>query len=208
MGEEEAGGEQRRLRGKSLVEGDSPMVTLELGPYSKARVWLGEQPELRSETVQILRRSVALPGGVPGRAGLAAGEVWRYVGGRCEYALLGAEFLPLPDIGRMEVRVAVSRDEQDPVPWALGTSYGDVARAGLTAEYAPTVLEGACEADALRQLGCGILSFECAAVADMYSAPARFQRLASIVVRLLSLDPKTTTEADLLELLQSSNWTR
>jgi hypothetical protein len=190
---------------KPVVGSDTLMISFELGRYGKARVWFGEQPELRSETVQILRRSVELPVGVPGHAGLAAAEVWRYVGGRCEYALLGAQFLPLPEIGRVDVRVAVSPDGQEPVPWALGTSFGDVARAGLTAEFAPIVLDEACEADALRHLGGGILRFECAAVADMYSNARTFQRLASINVRLLSLDPKTTTEAELRELFVPSN---
>jgi len=104
------------------------------------------------------------------------------------------------------IQVAVSAGDERRVSWALGDGIGDEVWAGLPPEYAPSVLDGALNAGTLPLLGSGELRFDCAAYGQVGSCERVFQRLAAIVVALLSREPKAPSEQELGALLAYPNW--
>jgi len=124
----------------------------------------------------------------------AAIEILWFTGGRTLYGLLGATFIPQQS---SELNVTVCYDE------ALGPEFerslacgDDDCRIGLLPEFAPAITAAvSLHPDALAELGGGELRFDHAVHGRVSSASAIFQRLTSIVLRLLAAPPPLDDEA-------------
>lgn len=176
------------------------MRVLNLSLHRKARVWLGELPDLPHVDVDVLE--YALPAGEPvvTEQRRAAIEVMIPTGARIIYGLLGVEF-SAEDTSQLLVQVAVSPNDGEVVPWSIADR-SDEVRAGLPHEYVDGVVAGVNAAESPRLLGSGVLRFNCAAHGAVGSSQDVFRRAAMIVVRLLCLDPRSVSEQRLVELLE------
>jgi hypothetical protein len=181
------------LRGTALID-------LNLDRYKKARVWVGELPELSYDVLQVEERRLAAQGGMLAEVRCAAVELLIPTGPRSLYGALGATFSP-GITGQLLVQVATSAEDGELVASAL-TGRLDEVHIGLPQEYAGAVLEGAVNTEEIHLLGPGILRFDHAAHGYVSSAQVIFRRVARTVVRLLCLDEGAASEGDLRAILE------
>lgn len=116
------------------------------------------------------------------------------------YGLLGAAFVPAAT-GHLRVEVAGSEDTGNVFFASLASSLDDVF-VGLPREYVESVLDGACSASNIHDLGAGILRFDCAAHGHVGSSQALFRQLGEAVVLLFGIDPDEEARQEISELLQ------
>jgi hypothetical protein len=176
------------------------MMSLEWPPYSKANVWLGEQPILTPQLVNTLRTSVNTSrpdSAVPSRCAV---EMWVGRGGRTEYGLLGAS-LSAGNNDRLLIEVPVSQDITD---LNLSAVQQELTYPGLLLEYAEPVMKEAVRLPATQTLGAGILRFDCGKHGIIGSSEAFFERLTRIVIHLLLQSHRMSSEQDLIALLSAS----
>jgi hypothetical protein len=178
------------------------MRTVRIGRYGKARVWLGELPELTYPVLDVLERTLEAGDSPLSGVRRAAIEMLLPRGGRALYGLLGAELTPRCS-GRLVVQVAVSGRTEPQFIRSLAARIDDV-RLGIPDEYAVSVLDGVSRTDESRSLGPGMVRFDRAAHGAVGSAQWLFQRLSAAIVRLLAGQPETPSDEGLAELLRLS----
>lgn len=158
-------------------------ITLNLSHHRKARIWLGELPDLSYPVLEVLERQQDAKVSTIAEIRYAAVEMFAPKGVRALYGLLGAKFTP-DNLERLLVQVAFCEDTTKQVEWSLAAKV-DKIYVGLTCEYAPSVLDGALRA--AETLGSGVLRFECAAHGAVGSSPKIFRQLATLAVQLLTV---------------------
>ncbi len=178
------------------------MITLELSPYRKARVWLGELPDLGYEVKETVEDVIEVGASAVTGVRRAAIELYLYTGPRDLYGLLGATLTP-DRSGRLMLQVAASDDDGKPVDWSLASHIDDV-RVGLPRQYAESVFDGAAGTHEIRGLGSGVLRFDRAAHGRVGSASIVFRQIAGSLVRLLAAGAESISVEELERYLQSS----
>lgn len=171
--------------------------TLSLNRHRKARIWLGELPNLINPDYQFIER--CLPGSASDLTHLQQGAVEMIIpsAGRALYGLLGGGFLP-DRSGELVVKVAVSEKDELEMPDSLASNFDTVYR-GLPVEYADSVLSGIVDAGEI--LGSGLLLCNCAAHSPVGSSPRLFRQLALIWVRLIASQTESVSEEELTRLV-------
>ncbi len=172
-------------------------ITLNLSHHRKARIWLGELPDLSYPGVEVLERQQDAKASTIAEIKYAAVEIFAPKGVRALYGLLGAKFTP-DNLEQLLVQVAFCGDTAKQVEWSLAAKV-DKIYAGLTSEYAPSVLDGALRV--AETLGSGVLRFECAAHGVVGSSPKIFRQLATISVELLTARAESLSEEELTALI-------
>ncbi|AFY84632.1 hypothetical protein [Oscillatoria acuminata] len=175
------------------------ITTLNLNRHRKARIWLGELPNLINPNHRFLERSL------PGKTSTlthrqqAAIEMLIPSAGRALYGLLGGEFLP-DRSGKLVVPVAVSESAEIEMPGSLASNL-DTVYEGLPVEYADSVFNGIIDAGEI--LGSGILLCNCAAHSPVGSSPRMFRQIALILVRLIASQTESVSEEELTRLVSA-----
>jgi hypothetical protein len=168
--------------------------------YKRARVWVGELPNLSYDVLQVEERRLEAEGAMLAAVRCAAVELLIPTGPRSLYGALGAMFSPGAG-GQLLVQVATSPLDGELVASAL-TGRLDAVHIGLPEWYAGAVLEGAVSTEEIHLLGPGILRFDHAAHGEVSSAQVIFRRLVRTVVRLLCLDMEAVSEEELRKMLE------
>ncbi|MCT7994827.1 hypothetical protein [Laspinema olomoucense] len=171
------------------------ITTLNLNRHRKAKIWLGELPNLINPEHGCLECS--LPGRTSTLTNRQQGAIEMLVpsAGRALYGLLGGEFFPT-DSGELIVKVAVSENTEIEMPGSLASNLDTVYR-GLPVEYADSVFNGI--GDAGEILGSGILFCNCAAHSPVGSSPRMFRQIALILVRLIASQTASVSEEEFTE---------
>lgn len=175
------------------------MRTLELGKYRRARVWIGELPDVACPPVKTLTHTIAASRESRNELRLAAIEVFVPLGPRSMYGLLGGQF-ESSATGHLSVDVNVSTANERLLVDSLAMKRDDV-RVGLPAEYAKAVLAGVDLAkNELNALTAGKLSINCAAHGAIGSCEAIYKRLAVVLVKLFNVASREPSDDDLRKL--------
>jgi hypothetical protein len=176
----------------SLVEA---VKVLDLGQSRKARVWIGELPELSYPQIGLLRQSIGISNAPVRTARRAAIELFKSTCGPSSYGLLGAEFVPaLSD--RLVIEVVASRSDGPTFLDSMAFQSDDV-RIGLPGEYAEAVLESVVNAAESWLLGPGDLRFHRAAHGLAGSSPMIFKQLTAAVVHVIAAVQDQVAEQEL-----------
>jgi hypothetical protein len=176
------------------------MIELNLGSYSRSRIWMNGLSHADYEPESILERRIPVRHSPHSGSRSIMVELFKYVGPRDVYGLLGAGFIPEYS-GSLLMRVFASDNTGGVVDWALAGGIDDV-HLGLPLQYAQTVLETAVDAAAEETLGPGVLSFDRAAHGLIGSSNAVFRHLTRVIVQLLEPDRQPLTEAELMRLIE------
>lgn len=88
----------------------SKIITLNLSDYRKARVWLGELPDIIYPVAEIVETTLGTKNVAVAEIRRAAIEMFVPKGGRAVYGLLGAEFSPA-NTDKLAVQVAISKND-------------------------------------------------------------------------------------------------
>lgn len=175
------------------------MRILELGKHRRARVWIGELPDVACPSVKTLTHTIAADGEPQNGLRLAAIEVFVPLGPRSMYGLLGGQLRP-DATGYLSVDVCVSAANERLLVDNLAMK-GDEVRVGLPAEYAQAVLSGVSLAKGeLNALTAGKLSINCAAHGAIGSCEAAYKHLAAILVKLFNAASLELSDEELVEL--------
>ncbi len=176
------------------------ITTLNLNRHRKARIWLGELPDIISPTAKFVERP--LEGRAPALTQIQRAAIEMIVpsAGRALYGLLGAEFAP-NNSGQLLVKVAVSENVGQEIEWSLASSMDKVC-SGLPVEYADRVFDGVVSAGEI--LGSGVLLINCAAHGAVGSSPRMFQQLALKLVRLIASQGESVSEEELAVLVSAA----
>jgi hypothetical protein len=177
------------------------MVTAVSWGYNRARVWLGELPEWCGgyTPTTIAGRQFAAGVSSVTRERRAAVECL-VAGPRASYGALGATFVP-DTAGALILQIPYSDGIGDLLTGSLAERI-DTVHVGLASEYVSAFLESTLLPDAALMLGSGTLRYSCAAHGEVGSSEMFFEVLGRVVMRLLSLQDMSTSEADLVLLLQ------
>jgi hypothetical protein len=179
------------------------MRTLELGKYRRARIWIGELPDVVCPSAKTLTHAVAADGELLSSLRLAAIEVFVPLGPRSMYGLLGGQLKP-DATNHLSVDVSVSSATERLLTDSLATK-GDEVRVGLPAEYAQAVLAGVDTAKTeLNALTSGKLSINCAAHGAIGSCGAVYKHLAATLVKLLNAPSLDLTDDELAKLFPAA----
>ena len=168
--------------------------------YSKARIWSGELPDWKYESVEMVEREQVAKEGEGTEVSCAAVELFLPVGPRAYYGGLGAILLP-EATGKLRVRVAVSSDKGQRFEEAL-TGKLDTVYKGLPREYGQGILEGVMQFNEMQTLGSGTLSFSSAAYGEIGSSVRFFQLISRVVIRMLKGGTPISSEEDVKKLLR------
>ncbi len=185
--------------GVTLGESTSKLIVLNLSGYRKARIWLGELPELNYPIVNVLSRTKDAKKVDISEVRRTAIEMLIPTGGCFIYGLLEAEFTPT-NLGEFSIKVATSANTGNPVNWSLATSVDEVC-AGIPLEYSESVIEGALSAGDI--LGSGILCFQGGAHGAVGSSKRIFRHLATTAVRILVYPFESISEENLTAIVGS-----
>lgn len=181
------------------------MMTFTLDGESKARVWLGEE-ELPSWQFRALYQSEyrldTRRRKFPYGKRAAAIELLLSKDGKTEYGALGATFNPrqtewlttyVSSTHAMLLKVLLA----DTLARGFDTVY-----VGLAERSASGIYRALEQTDAPRLLGAGTLRLQQGAFGRNSSTVQIFEQLTTIVLHLLTLDPRTITERRTLNLLK------
>ena len=175
------------------------MKNLKLDGEATARVWLGDLPAATYQASSVLARKVNVIEGVEDRCRVAAVELFRPLGARFAYGMLGGHLWG--DKSR-ELLLEVNSSET-----SAGDFDGNVSRAldsvhtGLPPEFVPSVMAGLQRGAAqVRTLSAGRLKVDCAAYGEIGSSPAIFEVLGAALIKLLSHGDEQPSESELIEL--------
>ncbi|MCT7970401.1 hypothetical protein NG799_29230 [Laspinema sp. D1] len=172
------------------------MITpLNLNRHRKAKIWLGELPNLINPEHGCLERSLPRRTSTLTHRQQGAIEMLVPSAGRALYGLLGGEFFPT-DSGELIVKVAVPENTEIEMPGSLASNLDTVYRS-LPVEYADSVFNGI--GDAGEILGSGILFCNCAAHSPVGSSPRMFRQIALILVRLIASQTASVSEEEFTE---------
>ena len=175
------------------------MLTLVLGDYGHARIWINDLPgdalagpgentmslTATDKSPAVARKSVAL-------------EVAWHIGPVIRYGMLGGEWKP-EEGGQYSVCIPITNTDGRKWAGSMANKYDDV-RVGIPAEYSGYAIDGLDEGVAI--LGRGKLSVTHAAHGMVGSSPDWFCRLGHALVRILCL---TSSEPEMMrEIVISS----
>ncbi len=116
------------------------MRTLELGKYQRARVWIGELPNVACPPVKTLTHTIVADSELQHGLRLAAVELLIVTGPRSIYGLLGGQWKP-DATGELSIEISISGANERLLVDNLAMK-GDEVRVGLPAEYANANCEG------------------------------------------------------------------
>ncbi len=177
------------------------MITLSWDSACKARIWLGNIPNWRYLGIWVLEhRHDAHRQKYSTTMRTAAVEVLISQGERTLYGALGASFYPKPS-DYLVTRISISLLENMLLVDSLARGV-DTAYVGLPHAYVDGVWNTIKRPDLPQLLGAGSLRFRDAAYSRTGSSPLLFEQLSAIVVKLLTLEKKTVSEATLNDLLR------
>jgi hypothetical protein len=176
------------------------MRAFELSRWAKARVWRDREPLEMIGSSATSRRTVDAVRSEATSDRLVAVEAYIPVGGRAEYALLGARFLP-KDSKSLQIVVPSSSDLGRRWEGGLASSVDEISL-GLPTEYQPTVLD-TLAARASNRLPPGELRVVCAAYGRVGSNQSVFARVSGVLIELMLLPDGESSEAQMLELLRN-----
>lgn len=165
-----------------------------------ARLWLGEMPALQYPCADVWRWETVARGVIKDFRQAAMERQWA-LHTSC-YGLLGGTFQP-EDGGTLQIEIGVSagyRGQAWPLPFPSVALYGTPV-VGLPAEFAEGVRKGVEASPELARFGAGILRIDRAAHTEICSTNMAFQRVARIVMRLLTWASLDMSKEAILSLL-------
>jgi hypothetical protein len=177
------------------------MRDIDCGKHARARLWVGELPDIRSQCgLPIAQSFPAKPMSRALSRSVALEMMWP-TGPRWLYGLLGATYTP-GHASALDVTICTDEIPGEAFQDALAFSRNDV-RMGLLPEYGPAVSAGlARRPGELQALGAGTLDFNCAAHSEIGSAVAVFRTLASTVLSVLATN-QPVADDQIVHLLRS-----
>lgn len=177
------------------------MKHLKLQGDASARIWLGDLPAATYEASSVLAHTITVPEGGSKYYRVAAVELFRPLGARFAYGMIGGRFWGdhssalLLEVNRSDVRV---RDFDGNASRGL-----DTVHIGLLPEFAPSVIRGLQRGAAgVRTISGGLVKVDCAAYGEIGSSPVVFELLGAALITLLSYDDQPS-ESELMELFRS-----
>jgi|HubBroStandDraft_5_1064220.scaffolds.fasta_scaffold151810_2 hypothetical protein len=175
------------------------MRILELGKHRRARVWIGELPNVMYTSSETLTQSIVADRKAHRWLKLAAVEVFVPLGPRSMYGLLGGGFEAGTE-DNLNVDVNISGENGQTYSNSLAAT-GDEVRVGLPAEYAKAVITGVeFTKNELNSIVAGKITINGAAYGTIGSCDAVFKHLTVILVKLFNLTNLEPSDDELIKL--------
>lgn len=179
------------------------MRALDIGKQRRARVWIGDLPDVACQPLRKVTYSTDAIGARTTGPRMAAIEVLVPLGPRSMYGLLGGEFIPNAT-KQLTVEVSVAAANERRFAQSLASN-DDKVHVGLSAEYAKAVLAGVKLAkDKLDALAAGTLLFNRAAHGEVWSCDAVYTNLSAILVRLFNTSSFDYSDDELIKLFPAT----
>jgi len=174
------------------------MRTLKLGRHRRARVWIGDIPDVLCASQNTLIQHYAAPGYLLYEPREAAVELLVPLGARFMYGLLGGRFA-YEATSELHVEVSVSSAHERPFPESLAKSIDEV-RVGLPSEYGGAALAGVEFAGADSPLTAGRLIVSHGAHGAVSSCIAIYKHISAVLLKLFTLPNGEPSDDDLIAL--------
>jgi len=169
------------------------MKVVQLPNLRRAKIWLGELPQLKVHADRVLAGDIKTSRPSFPESRRVAIEMSIPQGARSLYGLLGGE-LQKGQTGAFRYEVSVSTASGRPFEDSIAPSPED-ARIGLPEEYAQAVVDGLSEAGgASSVLPSGRMIISCAAHGAIGSSRLLFKRLARALAQILIADRLPSSE--------------
>jgi hypothetical protein len=174
------------------------MRTLKIGRFRRARVWIGDVPDVTSASQNILVRDYVARRHVVYKPRQAAVELFVPLGARSMYGLLGGHFT-YEAAPELHVEVSISSAQERLFPESLATA-ADQVRVGLPQEYAEAVFAGVEFAGSDSPLASGRLIVDLAAHGAVSSCIAIYKHISAALLKLFNLPNGEPSDDDLIAL--------